>query len=50
VGKSTPNPDRGTTFTFKSNLEGEFDANQMHQALLNMVLNAIDACHSGDLG
>ncbi len=32
-----------------SNLEGEFDANQMHQALLNLVLNAIDACHYGDL-
>ena len=32
-----------------SNLEGEFDANQMHQALLNLVLNAIDACHhTGD--
>jgi signal transduction histidine kinase len=31
-----------------SNLEGEFDANQMHQALLNLVLNAIDACHRGD--
>jgi signal transduction histidine kinase len=30
-------------------LEGEFDANQMHQALLNLVLNAIDACHQGDL-
>jgi two-component system sensor histidine kinase HydH len=32
-----------------SNLEGEFDATQMHQALLNLVLNAIDACHRGDL-
>ena len=32
-----------------SSLEGEFDANQMHQALLNLVLNAIDACHRGDL-
>jgi len=32
-----------------SALEGEFDANQMHQALLNLVLNAIDACHRGDL-
>ncbi len=31
-----------------SKLEGEFDANQMHQALLNLVLNAIDACHRGD--
>jgi len=30
------------------NLEGEFDATQMHQALLNLVLNAIDACHRGD--
>jgi two-component system sensor histidine kinase HydH len=32
-----------------SNLEGEFDATQMHQALLNLVLNAIDACNRGDL-
>ena len=32
-----------------SSLEAEFDANQMHQALLNLVLNAIDACHRGDL-
>jgi signal transduction histidine kinase len=32
-----------------SNLEGEFDATQMHQALLNLVLNAIDACDRGDL-
>lgn len=31
-----------------SKLEGEFDATQMHQALLNLVLNAIDACHRGD--
>ena len=31
-----------------NSLEGEFDANQMHQALLNLVLNAIDACHRGD--
>ena len=31
-----------------SKLEGEFDANQMHQALLNLVLNAIDACRRGD--
>lgn len=34
--------------TVDSTLEGEFDANQMHQALLNLVLNAIDACHRGD--
>src|SRR5208337_1487315 len=32
-----------------SSLEGDFDATQMHQALLNLVLNAIDACHQGDL-
>jgi signal transduction histidine kinase len=32
-----------------SKLEGEFDATQIHQALLNLVLNAIDACHRGDL-
>ena len=32
-----------------NSLEGEFDANQMHQALLNLVLNAIDACRRGDL-
>ena len=31
-----------------SKLEGKFDANQMHQALLNLVLNAIDACRRGD--
>jgi two-component system, NtrC family, sensor histidine kinase HydH len=29
-------------------LESEFDATQMQQALLNLVLNAIDACHRGD--
>jgi signal transduction histidine kinase len=33
----------------ESSLEGEFDATQIHQALLNLVLNAIDACHRGDL-
>jgi signal transduction histidine kinase len=32
-----------------SNLEGECDATQIHQALLNLVLNAIDACRRGDL-
>jgi signal transduction histidine kinase len=32
-----------------SKLEGEFDATQIHQALLNLVLNAIDACRRGDL-
>jgi len=32
-----------------SSLEGEFDATQIHQALLNLVLNAIDACNRGDL-
>lgn len=29
-------------------LEAEFDPTQMHQALLNLVLNAIDACRRGD--
>jgi signal transduction histidine kinase len=29
-------------------LAGEFDAAQVQQALLNLVLNAIDACHEGD--
>jgi len=32
----------------EGDMEGEFDANQMHQALLNLVLNAIDACRRGD--
>jgi len=31
-----------------SKLEAEFDPTQIHQALLNLVLNAIDACHRGD--
>jgi len=30
------------------NLEGEFDAGQVQQALLNLTLNAIDACGHGD--
>jgi signal transduction histidine kinase len=29
-------------------LAGDFDAGQVQQALLNLVLNAIDACHEGD--
>jgi signal transduction histidine kinase len=29
-------------------LEGEFDAGQVQQALLNLLLNAIDACSDGD--
>jgi two-component system sensor histidine kinase HydH len=32
-----------------SSLEGDFDANQMHQALLNLLLNAIEACSRGDV-
>jgi signal transduction histidine kinase len=31
-----------------SQLEGEFDAGQIQQALLNLVLNAIDTCGRGD--
>jgi signal transduction histidine kinase len=30
-----------------SSLEGDFDATQMHQALLNLLLNAIEACNRG---
>jgi signal transduction histidine kinase len=29
-------------------LEGDFDAGQVQQALLNLVLNAIEACRNGD--
>jgi signal transduction histidine kinase len=29
-------------------MEADFDAGQVQQALLNLVLNAIDACHGGD--
>jgi signal transduction histidine kinase len=29
-------------------LEGDFDAGQFQQALLNLVLNAIEACRNGD--
>jgi signal transduction histidine kinase len=29
-------------------MAGDFDAGQVQQALLNLVLNAIDACHEGD--
>ncbi len=35
--------------TADSSLEADFDGTQMHQALLNLVLNAIDACKQGDL-
>jgi signal transduction histidine kinase len=31
-----------------ANLEGEFDGFQIHQALLNLVLNAVEACRHGD--
>jgi signal transduction histidine kinase len=29
-------------------LEGDLDTSQIHQALLNLVLNAVDACKTGD--
>jgi len=32
----------------QSNMEGDFDPAQIQQALLNLVLNAIDACKGGD--